>query len=127
MQLAYTILYVEDVPKALAFYVQAFGLSQKFLHEGGDYGELETGATRLAFSSRKLMRELNKNPVPANANAPCFEIAFTTDDVEAAIERAVRAGAQLMQPAKSMPWDQTIAYVADLDGFLIELCTPMAS
>jgi lactoylglutathione lyase len=127
MQLAYTILYVEDVPKSLAFYQQAFGLSQRFHHEAGDYGELETGTTRLAFSSRKLMRELDKNPVAANPNAPCFEIAFATDDVEAAIAQALSAGARLMQPTKQMPWGQTIAYVADLDGFLIELCTPMAS
>jgi len=119
MQLAYTILYVEDVPKALAFYMHAFGIGQKFLYEGGDYGELETGATRLAFSSPKLMRELNKNPEAANANAPCLEISFATDDVEAAIKRAISAGAQLMQAAKSMPLGQTIAYVADLDGFLI--------
>jgi len=125
MQLAYTILYVEDVPQTLAFYAKAFGLNQRFLHEGGDYGELETGATRLAFSSRKLMRELGKKPASANADAPCFEIAFTTDDVEAAIDRAVAAGARLMQPPKSMPWGQTIAYIADLEGFLIELCTPM--
>jgi len=25
-----------------------------------------------------------------------------------------------------MPWGQTIAYVADINGFLVELCTPMA-
>lgn len=24
-----------------------------------------------------------------------------------------------------MPWGQTIAYVADINGFLVELCTPM--
>jgi len=23
-----------------------------------------------------------------------------------------------------MPWGQTIAYVADINGFLVELCTP---
>ena len=98
---------------------------QKFLHEGGDYGELDTGATRLAFSSRKLMRELNKNPAAAKVDAPCFEIAFATEDVAAAVQRATDAGASLIQPPKAMPWGQTIAYVADLDGFLIELCSPM--
>ena len=25
-----------------------------------------------------------------------------------------------------MPWGQTIAYVADINGFLVELCTPVA-
>ena len=31
-----------------------------------------------------------------------------------------------MRPAEVMPWGQTIAYVADINGFLVELCTPMA-
>jgi hypothetical protein len=30
-----------------------------------------------------------------------------------------------VQPPEQMPWGQTVAYVADLDGFLVELCTPM--
>jgi lactoylglutathione lyase len=127
MQLAYTILYVENVQRALDFYVAAFGLTIKFLHESGDYGELATGTTRLAFSSRQLMRELNKNPRQADAHSPCFEIALTTEDVAGAVTQALAAGAELIQAAKPMPWGQTVAYVADLDGFLVELCTPMDS
>jgi len=126
MKLGYTILYVEDVRRSLDFYAQAFGLTVKFLHDSGDFGELDTGSTTLAFSSRKLMTELHKNPQTANAKAPCFEIAFTTDDVAAAVALAVAAGAPLMQPPEQMPWGQTVAYVADLDGFLVEICTPMA-
>ena len=49
MQLGYTILYVPDVPATLKFYEAAFGLTTRFLHESGDYGELETGSTALAF------------------------------------------------------------------------------
>ena len=45
MKLKYAILYVEDVPATLDFYEQAFGLTRKMLHEGGDYGELDTGTT----------------------------------------------------------------------------------
>jgi catechol 2,3-dioxygenase-like lactoylglutathione lyase family enzyme len=58
MQFGYTILYVEDVRQTLAFYEQAFGLKIAFLHESGDFGQLDTGATALAFSSRRLMTEL---------------------------------------------------------------------
>jgi lactoylglutathione lyase len=39
---------------------------------------------------------------------------------------AVAAGATPMRPVEVMPWGQTIAYVADINGFLVELCTPMA-
>ena len=125
MKFGYTILYVDNVQRSLDFYAKAFGLPIKFLHESGGYGELDTGATALAFSSRQLMTELNKNPQSANPKSPCFEIALTTDDVPAAVTRAVAAGAVLVQEPHDMPWGQTLAYVADLDGFLVEICTPM--
>jgi lactoylglutathione lyase len=51
MQLGYTIIYVADVPASLAFYGKAFGLATRFLHESNTYGELETGATALAFAA----------------------------------------------------------------------------
>lgn len=127
MQLGYTILYVDDVARSLSFYAQAFGLAQRFAHPSGDYGELETGATVLAFSSRALLASLGKNPKPPSADAPSFEIALVTDDVAAAVERAQRAGARLLQEPAAMPWGQTIAYVADPDGFVVELCTPMGA
>lgn len=126
MQLAYTILYVDDVRRSVAFYERAFGLSPRFVHDSGDYGEMETGSTALAFSSRALMRQLGKHPQQARSDAPCFEVAFTTADVSQALERAVSAGAILVQSPQQMPWGQTLAYVADLDGFLVEICTPVS-
>ena len=126
MQFGYTILYVEDVPKTIAFYEQAFGFARRFVHEAGDFGELDTGATALAFSSLRLMSELGKSPQRASADAPSFEIAFTTADVAAAVQRAVDAGARLVQAPEQMPWGQTVAYVADINGALVELCTPVA-
>lgn len=125
MQFRYTILYVEDVAASLAFYEAAFGLAQGFLHEAGDYGELVTGETKLAFSSRALMRQLGKNPSQADSKRPAFEIAFETDDVAGALARAVEAGAALVQEATEQPWGQTISYVADPDGFVVEICSPV--
>ncbi|MGE5476024.1 MAG: VOC family protein [Bacteroidales bacterium] len=127
MQLRYTILYVEDVAATLAFYVQAFGLQRKMLHESGQYGELATGATTLSFSSRALMESLGKHPGRPDAGHPSFEIAFETDDVAAAYARALAAGAAPVQEPADMPWGQTTAYVRDLDGFLVEICTAVAA
>lgn len=125
MKFAYTILYVENVTDTLAFYEKAFGFKTKFLHESKDYGELETGNTTLSFSSLALMTQIDKNPSQHNAKNPSFELAFTTANVAEAIEKAVSAGATLIQPPQDMPWGQTTAYVADTNNFLIELCTPM--
>lgn len=125
MQFRYTILFVEDVAASLAFYERAFGLTRRFLHEGGDYGELATGETRLAFSSVRLMRDLGKTPGRPRREAPVFEIAFETDDVAAALDRALSAGAVPVQPVRQEDWGQTTAYVSDPDGYLVELCSPV--
>lgn len=121
----YTILYVEDVAATLDFFSRAFGLEKGFLHESGDYGELLSGETKLAFSSRSLMRQLGKNPQPATASGPTFEIAFETDDVPAALARALGEGATLVQDVRAEPWGQTTSYVSDPNGYLIELCSPV--
>jgi lactoylglutathione lyase len=125
MKLKYTILYVEDVATTLAFYERAFGLERKMLHESGDYGELDTGATSLSFSSIKLMSDLGKSPVKADLRAPTFEIAFETDDVKGALDRAISAGAEVVQDLREEPWGQTTSYVTDKNGFLIEICSPV--
>jgi len=126
LQLAYTILYVDDVPASLAFYERAFGLARRFLHDSGDYAELDTGGTTLSLSARRLLRELGKHPAAPVPGAPSFEIAFTSDDVGAAYAQALAAGAGAVQPPQAMPWGQTVAYVTDPEGFLVELCSPMA-
>lgn len=123
----YTILYVADVKATLDFYRRAFGLETGFLHDSGDYGELETGDTRLAFSSVELMKQLGKSPAAADPKRPVFEIAFETDDVPGALRRAVDAGATLVQGAEKMQWGQTVSYVSDPNGCLVEICSPVPS
>ena len=121
----YTILYVKNVTDTLIFFEAAFGFKRAMLHESGDYGELDTGNTTLSFSSLELMASIGKNPGQVDPTNPTFEIAFETDDVPAALAKAVNAGATLVQDAEEMPWGQTTAYVSDNNGFLIELCTPV--
>ena len=125
MKFGYTILYVDDVASALDFYGRAFGLPTRFLHDSGTYGELETGTTSLAFVSRAMMREIGKTPVAPLLDKPTAEIALVTDDVPAAMARALSAGAKRVSEPAQMPWGQTIAYVGDPDGFLVEICTPL--
>lgn len=121
----YTILYVADVVASLDFYERAFALERAFLHESGDYGEVSTGETKLAFSSTALMRRLGKHPGKSDPKAPVFEVAFETTDVRAALERALAAGAALVQNVRDEPWGQTTSYVSDPDGYLVEICSPV--
>ena len=129
MKFAYTILYVRDVGRSLAFYESAFGLQRRFLHESGMYGELETGGTTLAFAAEVVAQSnLASGFQAADLSKPpaASEVAFATPDVEKAFERATSAGAVSAAPPKTKPWGQTVAYVRDLDGHLIELCTPIS-
>jgi uncharacterized glyoxalase superfamily protein PhnB len=128
--LGYVILYVNDVAASLAFYEKAFGLARRFFHDdnGKAYGELETGATRLAFASIALAEEHLKQKVVAAGpdKAPLgVEIALTTPDVPALFKRAVSAGATAISEPATKPWGQTVAYLRDNSGHLVELCTPM--
>ncbi len=125
MKFKYTILFVESVPNTLDFYGKAFGFKTRFLHEGKDYGELDAGETTLAFSSLELMTNLGKNPSKASSTGPMFEIAFETDDVKHALEKAISAGAILIEDATEQPWGQTTSHVSDPNGFLIEICSPV--
>lgn len=127
MILRYTILYVDDVASTLDFYERAFALETGLLHESGDYGELSTGATKLAFSSTALMHQLGKAPGKPHPEAPVFEIAFETGDVTTAFDRAVAAGAKPVQAVRDEPWGQTTSYVSDPNGYLVEICSPVQS
>ncbi len=126
MKLKYTILYVENVEQTLEFYESAFGLKRAMLHEGGDYAELDTGNTTLSFSSLDLMNRLGKGAQRPTKGKPNFEIAFETDDVAGSLQKALDAGAELVQPVEEMPWGQTTSYVHDINGFLIEICSPVS-
>jgi len=52
-------------------------------------------------------------------------VAFACDDVAAAFEHAVAAGATAVAEPTQKPWGQTVAYVRDGDGVIVELCTPV--
>lgn len=128
--LGYVIFYVRDVGTTLEFYERAFGLARRFFHDdqGMAYGELETGATRLAFASLKLGEANFGQALTAasrDATPLAAEIAFVADDVSGLYERAVQHGALAFAAPTRKPWGQTVAYVRDVDGHLIEICTPL--
>jgi lactoylglutathione lyase len=130
MKLGYTIVYVPNVAASLRFFNQAFGLQQRFLHESGDYGELNTGETTLAFAAHTLgeMHFPQGHVRASESKQPLgMEIALVTADVPAAHARALAHGAQELQVPKAQPWGQVVSYVRAPDGTLVELCTPVGA
>lgn len=128
IKFAYTILYVENVTATIEFYEKAFGFQRKFVTPENDYGELITGETTLSFASIALgetnftdgFERISPNNKPFGV-----EIAFTSDNCEADYENALAAGATAFEPLKEKPWGQKVGYVRDINGFLIEICSPM--
>ena len=129
MKFGYTIIYVSDVPKSIAFFETAFGFSKKFVDDSGDYGELDTGETTLSFAAHSLGESNLPNGYVAidSSDKPLgMEIAFVTDEIETAHQKAIAAGAIEIAAPKAKPWGQIVSYVRCPDGTLVELCTPIS-
>ena len=128
MKLGYVILYVPDVAATVAFYERAFGLKRRFVDESGQYAEMETGATALAFANEDFVATAglefarNRRATPA-AGA---EVGLISENVAEAFDAAVAAGAEAVVKPMQKPWGQTVSYVRDCNGCLVEICSAVA-
>lgn len=121
------IFYVENVEKTISFFEKAFGLKRQFIDQSGSYGQLETGSTALGFASFELAsqnlpqgyRRITPKELPG------CEISFTAKDVHRSLNAAVKAGADLIASPEEKPWGQTVAYIRDFNGILIEIASDM--
>lgn len=128
IKFAYTILYVKSVTKTIEFYEKAFEFKKRFI-AGDEYGELITGETTLSFASIKQAAsnlESGFTESSLKAKPQAFEIGITTNDVEKLYRHAIECGAEPEAAPSVKPHGQTVAYVRDPDGFLIEICTPIS-
>lgn len=129
MKFGYTIVYVPDVVASVEFFETAFGLKRRFIHESG-YGEMETGATALAFATHELGdSNLPEGYIKASHSVEPLgmEIALVTENVAEAHAKALAAGAKSIKEPLLKPWGQTVSYVRCPDGTLVEICSPVAS
>jgi len=124
MKLNYVIIYVDDAVKATKFYEKAFDMKTKFIHESNMYAEMESGETTLAFANNEMLK-MNIGIDALKGTKNCFEIAFSTDDVQGAFEKALSNGAKEIKKPETKPWGQVVAYVGDDFGTIVEICTPM--
>ncbi len=128
IQYAYTILYVKDVEKTVEFYHKAFGFEQKLLTPEKDYGEVASGSTTLAFASIELGKMNFKEGFiesKLEQQALGIELAFTSEKVDETMKHAIANGASLLEPSTTKPWGQEVGYLRDINGFLLEICTPI--
>lgn len=127
MRLGYTIIYVPDVAATVAFYEAAFGLERRFIHESGLYAEMATGETTLSFAGEEMaeMNGLAIRPNSARDLPAGIEICLVTDSPDTAYEHALAAGALAAKAVEEKPWGQRVGYVRDINGCLVEICSPV--
>ncbi len=123
-----TILAVEDLPRAVTFYRDAFGWEQ--VVDVPTYAEFALpGGMRLGLYERLgFGRNTGKVParIPGGELAPT-ELYFRVDDIQSAIDRLTRAGARALSPLASRDWGDEAAYFADPDGNALVLARRLPS
>lgn len=119
-----TYLTVDNATEAIEFYKQAFGAKETVRMEapGGTIGhaELKIGDSRVMLS----------DPMPGASTRPPKELGGTTagifvysEDVDAAIQQAVDAGATVTMEADDMFWGDRFGTVTDPYGHIWSIAT----
>jgi lactoylglutathione lyase len=129
MKLGYTIIYVADVAATVTFYEAVFGLNRRFIHDSNLNAEMQTGDTVLSFAGNEAAEMAGLAITPNDRKIPAagWKICFVTDDVPAAFDIAITAGCTLVSPPSAKHWGQTVSYVPDLNGCLVEITSPVVS
>ncbi|KAM0953563.1 putative glyoxalase/Bleomycin resistance protein/Dihydroxybiphenyl dioxygenase [Dioscorea sansibarensis] len=123
---AYTVIYVKDVAKSVAFYANAFGYEVRRLDESHRWGELESGETTIAFTP-KHQRETDeisgevKEPEKEKKERSSMEVCLAYEDVDSAYQRAVEMGAVPVSSPEKKEWGQKVGYVRDIDGIVVRM------
>ena len=126
MKLGYALFFVDDVIKTMEFYEKAFGLKKGFSNEN-EYGEMLTGETKVGFVCHQVAGShgFDYERMHLQRRPAACEIGFVTDEVHSTFQRALSAGAISVSPPNKKPWGQTVSYVRDCNGFLVEICSPL--
>ncbi len=117
-------LAVDDAAKAIEFYTQAFGATERMRMEapGGKVGhaEIEIGDSLVMLS----------DPFPQSTVKPPSEIGGTSasvfmyvDDVDAVVQKAVDAGATVTMEVEDQFWGDRFGSVSDPFGHTWSIAT----
>jgi PhnB protein len=117
-------LAVDDAAQAIDFYKRAFGANERVRMPAPDgkvgHAELEIGNGLVMVS----------DPFPQATSKPPKELGGTTsvffmyvDDVDAAVQQAVDAGATLTSPVEDMFWGDRSGRISDPFGHQWQLAT----
>jgi catechol 2,3-dioxygenase-like lactoylglutathione lyase family enzyme len=118
---------VEDVDAAVHFYRDILGLEVKVHNEG--YADVTLpGTLHFGIWSRAEAANATYGSPDAAERIPLgFTVGFEVDDAAAAEKRLANAGIEVVQPAKTEPWEQVTSRFLTPGGSFCEIAeTPWA-
>ncbi|MBL9028488.1 MAG: VOC family protein [Myxococcales bacterium] len=114
---AFTYLRVRNAPAAIAFYTAAFGAREKLrlTEPSGRVGhaELDFGGTTIMVSEEYPEMGILG---PASLGGTSFSVHLHVDDADAAVARAVEAGATVVRPLRDQFYGERSGAVRDPFG-----------
>jgi catechol 2,3-dioxygenase-like lactoylglutathione lyase family enzyme len=119
---------VSDLNRSLAFYRDGLGLptegivGQEFEFGAVAFFNLENGLMLALWPRASLARDAGLNVEPRSATE--FSVGHNVnskEEVDAVMEQAARAGANLVKPAADTFWGGYAGYFQDPDGHLWEV------
>jgi PhnB protein len=117
-------LCVDGAAKAIEFYKEAFGATERFRMEapGGRIGhaEIQVGDSIIMLADE--MPEINFRS-PQTLGGPSSHFMIYVEDVDARVEQAVAAGAKLTRPVKDEFYGDRTGCVQDPFGHLWYIAT----
>lgn len=111
----YVIQYVESLEHSVNFYRDVVGLTVRI--EGDGYVEFDMENTKFSLFERSGLPNLIDRE---GGNAPCGEIGFLIEDVDAEADRLERLGVEILRGPMDRPWRERTLHIGDPDGNIIE-------
>ena len=117
---------VADLDVAIDFYTRSLGLELLDRQVDREHGEafafLDLDGCRIELI---MLLDENGDPVAHSPPSPtepfCPHVALAVSDVDAALDKVVKAGARYLKGPMELPGEVRWAYAADPDGNVIEL------
>ncbi len=113
-------LIVNDAPKALEFYKNAFGAEINGVHKTPDgkvmHAELTIGTARLMLADEFQGMEGCPKSAKTLGNSPVVLNLYVTEDVDGLFKQAVAAGATETMPLANQFWGDRYGQITDPFG-----------
>ena len=124
LKFATAVVYADDVPATVAFYRRVTGLEPTYYDTDLGFALLgEDQAVAIASHEAGMLMLAEGYGHVRSDQVRGTELAFWTNDVAAAFQVAVEAGATALTPPRVMPWGQTVAYVQAPEGTILGFVT----